>query len=85
MIQGGDFTKGDGKYIPLSPLLDSSEYRPPSSSCDVGTGGVSIYGAKFEDEGFVKTHEKTFLLSMVRTPRTLVAVWAGVLRGDGWY
>lgn len=40
MIQGGDFTDGNGR------------------------GGESIYGEKFEDEGFMIKHRKPFLLSM---------------------
>ena len=40
MLQGGDFTAGNG------------------------SGGESIYGAKFEDENFVKKHDRPFLLSM---------------------
>ena len=33
---------------------------------DIGTGGESIYGEKFEDEAFPTKHTTPFLLSMVR-------------------
>ena len=32
-----------------------------------GMGGESIFGAKFEDEGFVVKHDKPFYLSMANS------------------
>jgi peptidyl-prolyl cis-trans isomerase B (cyclophilin B) len=56
MIQGGDFTRGDGEWmhhIQGLMLID----------VDKGTGGKSIYGEKFPDENFKVRHSKKGLLS----------------------
>ena len=63
MIQGGDFTAGNGLFTPLHAsrgVFTSSLVR------NVGTGGESIYGEKFEDEAFALKHTRPFFLSMVR-------------------
>lgn len=56
MIQGGDFTNGDGRI-----RLDMQ--GPPYANKDAGTGGKSIYGQKFADENFKLRHTKPGLLS----------------------
>jgi peptidyl-prolyl isomerase D len=65
MIQGGDFTAGNGASCRF-PWLRSY----PTAHLVIGTGGESIYGEKFEDEAFPLKHTKPFLLSMVRRNTT---------------
>ena len=59
MIQGGDFTNGDGKTECVE--------RVGRANGGQGTGGKSIYGAKFPDENFKLKHSKTGMLSMANS------------------
>jgi len=61
MCQGGDFTAGNGAFPIWTEKRDWDFIRFSFK----GTGGESIYGEKFEDEGFLVNHSKPFLLSMV--------------------
>ena len=47
-------------------LLRHGTCSPDLLVRNVGTGGESIYGEKFEDEAFPAKHTRPFLLSMVR-------------------
>ena len=58
MIQGGDFTRGDGEF---SHAPDQEVWLLIVCA---GTGGKSIYGNKFEAENFKIRHTKKGLLSM---------------------
>ena len=59
MIQGGDFTNGDGKHSLVKGYV--------SLLTATGTGGKSIYGPKFADENFKLKHSKTGMLSMANS------------------
>jgi cyclophilin family peptidyl-prolyl cis-trans isomerase len=56
MLQGGDFTVGNGISRVAASLTAFSDW--------LGTGGESIYGRTFPDENFVVQHTKPGLLSM---------------------
>jgi peptidyl-prolyl cis-trans isomerase B (cyclophilin B) len=58
MIQGGDFTNGDGK---------STRKTRGGDLTFLGTGGKSIYGAKFPDENFKLKHTRKGLMSMANS------------------
>ncbi|CAE6491352.1 unnamed protein product [Rhizoctonia solani] len=55
MIQGGDFTMGNGR---------GGESIYGDFTMGNGRGGESIYGRKFADEGFERKHDRAGLLSM---------------------
>lgn len=45
-------------------MVQGGDFTSKYTGGSYGTGGLSIYGEKFEDENFQLTHDKPFLLSM---------------------
>ena len=62
MIQGGDFTKGDGTGGKSSTLLSLCTGRWGESATDADR--FVVYGEKFADENFKLKHSKKGMLSM---------------------
>ncbi|TDL24522.1 putative CPR1-cyclophilin [Rickenella mellea] len=58
---GRTLTYKDSKFHRIIPgfMLQGGDFTKGN-----GTGGESIYGAKFPDENFQKKHDKAFMLSM---------------------
>jgi peptidyl-prolyl isomerase D len=75
MIQGGDFTAGNGLFTHIS----SRGVSISSVARNIGTGGESIYGEKFEDEAFAVKHTRPFLLSMVRRSQCRILSFSRLL------
>ena len=61
MVQGGDFVKVRKILIILISLNKGD-----------GSGSVSIYGEKFDDENFILKHDEPGLLSMVNSYNVLI-------------
>lgn len=70
MIQGGDFTDFNGRYVASAFGNGGSNQSRSLTQGHLAvvpakhSGGESIYGEKFEDENFVLKHEAPFYLSM---------------------
>ena len=63
MLQGGDFTQGNGTGIDSLNNFFKLDFVFFKKNF-ILIGGESIYGEKFADENFKLKHDKPFLLSM---------------------
>lgn len=67
MIQGGDFTRGDGTGGRTAPAAHKSVYTAPlmkNNAFSLSKQGKSIYGDRFPDENFKLKHHGAGWLSM---------------------
>lgn len=64
MIQGGDFTRGDGTGGVCFARTHACVHRLADVAVGFGGSGKSIYGDRFEDENFKLKHTGPGYLSM---------------------